>query len=179
MIKNSSQGRSLREFPQEPSLKSGYAILELLFYIAFFAVLSLVVINAMIVMAGSFRETAIQTELAQSGFIMERMGREIRGSYDISSISATDLKLNAKDDAGANKTVEFLLSGFNLELIENSVLTGNLNTPNIKVTSLTFTQITTTKGKAVKILLTVQSTNDALGRTQNFYDTAVLRGIYQ
>lgn len=158
--------------------KSGYAILELLFYIIFFSILSLVVINAMVTMTRSFRETAIQAELVQSGVIMERISREIRASYDISSISASDLNLNTKDDAGANKTVEFLLSGSNIQFLENSVLTGNLNTPNIVVTGLTFTQVTTVKGKAVKILLTVKSNNDKLNRTQDFYDTVVLRGDY-
>ena len=158
--------------------KNGYAILELLFYIAFFAILSLVVINAMIVMTRSFRETSIQGELIQSGVIMERISREVRQAYNISSISATDLNLDSTDNGGANKTVEFLLSGTDIQLLENGVLTGNLNTPNIAVTALTFTQVTTTKGKAVKVALTVKSNNDALARTQDLYDTIVLRGIY-
>jgi len=59
------------------NFKKGYAILELLFYISFFTVLALVVINAMIAMAKSFRETAIYAELDQSANIMERMSREI------------------------------------------------------------------------------------------------------
>ena len=158
--------------------KKGYAILELLFYIAFFAILSLVVINAMIVMTRSFKETSIQGELIQSGVIMERISREVRQAYNISSISATDLNLDSTDNGGANKTVEFLLSGTDIQLLENGVLTGNLNTPNIAVTALTFTQVTTTKGKAVKVALTVKSNNDALARTQDLYDTIVLRGIY-
>ncbi len=156
----------------------GYAILELLFYIALFAILSIVVINSMIVMARSFRETAVQAELVQSGTVMERISREVRQAYNISSISASDLKLNTTDDAGANKTVEFLLSGSNIQLLENNVLTGNLNTPNITVTNLTFTPITTVKGKAVKISLTLKSNNDTLSRLQDFYDTIVLRGSY-
>ena len=156
----------------------GYAVLELLFYISLFVVLSLVVIDAMITMARSFKETAIQAELVQSGTIIERISREIRSSYDINSISTTDLVLNTTDSGGVNKTVEFLLSGSNLQLLENSILTGNLNTPNIVITALTFTQITTAKGKAVKVSLTLRSTNDKLARTQDFYDTVVLRGNY-
>ena len=132
----------------------------------------------MIVMTRSFRETSIQGELIQSGVIMERISREVRQAYNISSISATDLNLDSTDNGGANKTVEFLLSGTDIQLLENGVLTGNLNTPNIAVTALTFTQVTTTKGKAVKVALTVKSNNDALARTQDLYDTIVLRGIY-
>lgn len=158
--------------------KRGYAIIELLFYIALFALLTLAVINGMIVMTMAFRETAIQSELLQSGNVMERISREIRQANDISSIGASDLVLNTKDLGGANKTVEFLLSGSNLQMLENSVLTGNLNTPNISVIGLAFTQIITNKGKAVKISLTVRSTNDKLNRIKTFYDTVVLRGDY-
>ena len=157
----------------------GYAILELLFYIAFFSILSLVVINAMITMARAFKETTIQSEFVQGGTIMERMSREIRQAYSINSIGANDLELDTKDSGGASKTVEFLLSGSNLQLLENNTLTGNLNTPNIIVSALTFTQITTVKGKAVKIFFTVKSVNDASGRNQDFYNTIVLRGNYQ
>ena len=133
----------------------------------------------MIIMTKSFRETSIQGELAQSGAILERISREIKQAYGIDPAStADDLKLNTKNDAGANKTVEFLLSGSNLQLLENSVLTGNLNAPNIIVTGLTFTQITTVKGKAIKIVLSIRSSNDSSARVQYFYDTVVLRGSY-
>ena len=158
--------------------KNGYALLELLFYISFFVVLCLLVIDAMVVMAGSFRETTINAEWAQSGNIMERISREIRGAVSISTLNTTDLILNTKDSGGGNKTVEFSLSGANLQLIENGTLTGNLNTPKIVVTGISFSQITTTQGKAVKVFLTLRSTDDSLNRVKNFYDTIVLRGIY-
>jgi len=158
--------------------KNGYAVLELLFYISFFVVLSLVVISTMITMSRAFRGTAIQAEMIQSGNIMERISREVRASYDINTISANDLQLNTKDSEGVNKIVEFLFSNSNVQLLENDTFIGNLNTPNISVVDLSFTQITTTKGKAVKVFLTVKSNNDTLGNTQNFYNTVVLRGNY-
>lgn len=156
-------------------MKYGYAILELLFYLAFLSILALLVINAMITMARSFRETSIQAELVQSGNIMERISREIRTAKDINSISTNDLVLNM----GASNIKEFKLLGTNIQLIENSTFTGNLNASNITVTALTFTQITSTKGKAVKISLTVQANDDLSGRLVNLYDTVVLRGSYQ
>ena len=162
----------------ENKSKKGYAVLELLFYIALFAVLSLVVINSMIVMVKAFKETNIKTELIESASVMERMSREVRQAYDINSINATDLKLNTKDNSGNNKTVEFLLSGSNIKFLENDVLTGNLNSSTIAITALAFTQINTNKGKAVKISLTLISTNDTLSRAVDFYDTVVLRGAY-
>ena len=158
--------------------KNGFVLLETVFYIIFFVILSLVVINAMLTMTKAFKETSIQAELVQSGNIMERISREIRQANGINTISTSDLKLNTTNDAGAAKTVEFLLSGSNVQLVENSLLTGDLNALNITVTALTFTQITSAKGTAVKIFLTVQSTDDTQNRTQDFYDTVVLRGVY-
>lgn len=158
--------------------ENGYAILELLFYISFFAVLSLVVISAMVTMTNAFRETTIQAELLQSGSIMEKMSREIRQASDITSIAATELELSMTNSGGGNKTVEFLLSGNDIQFWDGGSNVGNLNSSNIVVTALSFTQITTANGKAVKIGLTVRSTHDKLNRTVDFYDTVVLRGSY-
>ncbi len=156
----------------------GYALIELLFYISIFAILILVVINSMIVMTKSFRETTLQAELVSASSIMERMSREIRQASSISSISANNLVLNTVDEFEVNKTVEFLLSNSDVSFFENGLSQGNLNTPNIAVSNLTFTEITTNKSKAVKILITLYSTNDALNRTVDFYNTISLRGNY-
>ncbi|MDD5720882.1 MAG: hypothetical protein PHT16_00315 [Candidatus Pacebacteria bacterium] len=156
------------------ALSGGYGVLELLFYIAFFSVLSSLVINAMITMARSFKETTIQAELVQSGSIMERMSREIRQANGIISIGTNDLVL----DAGSGKTTEFKFISPNIQLWDTGSNIGNLNSPNTTVTALAFTQINTTKGKAVKIVLTLKSANDTSGNTQDFYDTIVLRGSY-
>ena len=133
----------------------------------------------MIAMTKSFREDNIQAEFMQSGNIMEKMSREIRYAYGINSISASDLVLNTKDSNGTNITEEFSLSNpGNVHFLQNGVLTGNLNTPKITVTALSFSKITTTQSQAVKISLTVKSSDDASGRLINFYDTIVLRGSY-
>ena len=167
-----------KKYLKKQTLAGGYTLVELLFYIALFSVLSLTVINSLVTMTKAFKETTIKIELKQGGDILERMSREIRYAVGINTISASDLKLNTKDDVGADKTVRFLLSGTNVQFFENDVLTGNLNSPNMTVTALTFTQITTTAGNAVKIALIIKSNNDALNRTETFYNTVVLRGDY-
>lgn len=159
--------------------KEGYALLELLFYISFFAVLSILVINAMIIMIRSFHETALKVELIQNSSIMERISREIRNSYDIDVTSTTThLKLNTRDSGGNNKIVEFKFINSNIELWDAGVNIGNLNTSKIVITGLTFTQINTVEGKAVKIVLSLRSSDDNLARVQDFYNTIVLRGSY-
>lgn len=160
--------------------KEGYAVLELLFYISFFAVLSIVVINSMIIMSRAFHETTLQAEFLQNSSIMERMSREIRNSYDVDDVASTInyLKLNTKDSSGNNKIVEFKFINSNIEFSDAGVNMGNLNTLNTVVTGLVFTRINTTVGKAVKIKLSVRSGNDSSNRIVDFYDTVVLRGSY-
>ena len=156
----------------------GDSLVELLFYISLFTILTIVVINSLVTMTRSFKETALEGELVQSGNIIERIEREVKQAVSISSISTTDLKLNTTDSSGTAKTVEFVLSGSEIHLLENNTLTGNLNTPTIAVTALSFTQITTAQGQAVKISLTLKSTNDIQARTVDYNDTAVLRRSY-
>jgi hypothetical protein len=157
--------------------KTGSSLIELVFYIALFAVLSLVVINSMITMTKSFKETSIQVGLMRGADVMERMSREIRRATSINSISSDNLILNTRDGAGVAKTLQFLLSGGNIQLIDNSVLIGNLNTSNTTITALTFSQIVTTEGNAVKVSLTIQSNIDT-SRSETFYNTVVLRENY-
>ena len=158
--------------------KGGYVLLETLFYILLFAIISIAVINAMITMTKAFKETLIQSELMQGGNVMERISREIRQAYGVNSITVNNLKLNTKDNNGINKTVEFSLSGSDIRLLENDVFIGNLNTSNATITDINFTQINTLKGTAVKISLTVKSNHDLQDRNETFYDTVVLRGDY-
>lgn len=160
------------------STRSGYAVLELLFYISFFILLSLVVIDAMITMAKSFRETEIYTDLIQSSTIMEKITRDLRQANDFSFTSGI-LVINTKDDAGSPKTITYTYANPNIQ-ITDSVLgnLGNLNAPNITVTNFNVTTTTTTMGKAATILLVVKDNNDASGREVDFNDTIVLRGDY-
>lgn len=171
-----SQFNQLKNFRK--SKNAGYALLELIFYVSFFAAMALVVTNAMLTMAGSFKETALHAKLSESAMIVERMVREVRGADSIVVAGAGNLKLNTTDDVGSPRTVEFLVSGTNLEFLEDDAPIGNLNAPGLAVSSLSFSEITTLKGKAVKISLSLQSESDQLGRTFDFYDTVVLRGGY-
>ncbi|MFA4975456.1 MAG: hypothetical protein WC839_01080 [Candidatus Paceibacterota bacterium] len=157
---------------------SGYAILETVFYIALFAILTVAVIDALLTMTKSFKETSIHAELMQGGDIMEKISRETRQAYGINAITSTSLKLNTKDSAGTNKTVEFSLSGLDIRFLENDTFIGNLNTQNISISNITFTQINTAKGVAIKVFLTIRSLYDSLNRDRDFYNTIVLRGSY-
>lgn len=141
-------------------------------------------------MTKAFKETAIQRELMQGGNIMERISREVRQSYGISLINTNSLKLYTKNPISTyeegrlydpditDKTIEFSLSGTDLEFLRNGGFMGNLNTTNISVEDVVFTEISTSRGKAVKIFLRIKSLHDLSARSQDFYNTVVLRSEY-
>ena len=160
-------------------LNGGYSLIETLFYVALFAVLSIAIINSLIYMVRYFKETKINRELSSAATIVEKISREIRQSNNINNISATSIEIVTEGDGGvATKTLDFTLSGTNLQLLENNSLVGNLNSQNISVTAVTFGQITTVAGKAVSIAITVRSNSDVQNRTVDFHDTVVIRGLY-
>lgn len=163
---------------QKQKTNAGYSLIEIIFYISIFVILSLVVINALIVMMKAFNENNIQADIVTSSSIMERISREIKQASSISSISTNDLIVMAPNELDVVRLVRFLLSNGNVVLYDNSILIDNLNSNDVTVSDLTFTQITTANGIAVKITLAVTSNRDQLGRVYSFYNTIVLRGDY-
>lgn len=157
--------------------KKGYSVLELIFYISFFAILVLLVINSMLTMSRSFKETAIYADLNQGSFVMERISREVRQADSVSSISNTNLRLNTSY-GGTAKTVEFIISGTDMQFWDDGVLVGNLNSDSINIENVSFTSILTSAGSAVRVVFSLRSDKDASGRVEYFYNTIVLRGDY-
>ena len=158
--------------------QSGFTILEVFFYIIIFAVFSIVAIDALITMTRSFKETAVYADLAIGSSMMEKISREIREAYGINAITATSLRLNTTDEQGANKIVEFSLSGSDIQFLENDMLIGNLHSSDIVATDLSFSEITTALGKAVKVSFSIRSASDPQNRVYDFYDTVGLRESY-
>ncbi len=176
-----------KKFLQHTRSRDGYTLVELLFYVSLFAVMTLLVINSMLTMTKAFRETSVNVELTQSSTILERISREVRNAsvVTVTSVTPGNITINTTDETGTAKTMQFLLSGMNVQLWENSTATGgvntfigNLNSPSIRATTLTFNKITTTEGEALKILLTVNSIKDSQGKSVDFYNTVALRQSY-
>ncbi len=163
--------------------KSGYSIIELLFYLAIFTVLSIALINTIITMLKAFKISSNNTDMVQSVNIIQRMSREIRQANGVYSINPTDLVLDTRDDSGSAKQIRFVLSGTDIQLYETTppstvlVLVGNLNPDNIVVSSLDFKLITTAKGSAVRMYYQAKPESSS-SAPESFYHTVVLRGDY-
>jgi len=162
--------------------KKGFGVMEVIIYLSLFTVISILVINSFIVILNSFSNMRTNTNLLDSGSMaMERISREVRSAKSIDLTNSTfesntgTMRLNDTDgtsyiDIGRNTNL--------LNLSKNGTLFGNLLAPNIIVTKFYLRYITTTKGSAIKIEMTLQDTKSKRNKTANFYNTVVLRGGY-
>ncbi len=166
------------------SYKKGNTLIEMLVYISIFAVLSITIVNVLVTMMKSFSEVQAYRDLAEASTVsLERITREIKGatSVDVANstfnVSPGVLQLNTTDSGGTAKTVKFDISSNQLRLTENGVVTGNIVGGNISVNSLVFRNITTNKGNAIRIEMTMQNTRDRT-ISKDFYSTAIIKGAY-
>lgn len=158
--------------------------MEMIIYIAFFAILSVITVNATILVMKSFYSLRISQNISQSATTaMERMSHEIRNAYNVDTANSTlgsspgRLTLLTKDINGANISVEFYVNAANqVGLIVAGVDKGSLLAKSVTVDSLIFREITTVNSKAVKVEMTLRDTRQDTTKTVKFYDTIVLRG---
>lgn len=158
--------------------KKGFSLLEMVFYVAIFIMLSMVIIESTIIFTKSFRVAKINVELSEGANIMERISREIRSASSVVSISSNSLKVRVEDGTLVGDSSQFTLSGSDLLFYEDDVLVGNLNPTTLSISGLTFTQITTANSTAIKIEFTATSTRYGGTNSATFYNTVVLRDSY-
>ncbi len=163
--------------------KHGFTLVEMIVYIAFFAVLSILAVNATLIVMKSFYSIRLTQNINQSATVgLERMSREIRNAYEIDTVNSTfatnpgRLTLRTKDSSGANTTIEFYVNGNQLFIKEGNVDKGSLMTKNAVLTNLVFRQIANPNSRAVKIEMTIRDTRGAMQKDVNFYNTIILRG---
>jgi prepilin-type N-terminal cleavage/methylation domain-containing protein len=170
------------------SLKNGFTLVEMLVYLAIMVVITLALVQSIIVVVKSNKQSFVVNNIKNSAIsILEKMTREIRDASSIdvvNSVFGTStgiLQLNTTDSSGNAKTTQFYLQSNNLMVTSSSslgVLTGPLNSNGAKVLSVNFTPISTAHSSAVKIVMTIEGTNQGLTKDVNFYSTAILRGSY-
>lgn len=162
----------------------GFTLVEMIIYIAFFALLSTLAVSATLVVMKSFYALRLNQSINQSATVaLERMSREIRNAYDFDLTQSTfdsspgHLTLKTKDAVGNNTTIEFYMTASGqLSMRVGGADQGSLVTKTVTVTNLVFRSIVGTNSKAIKIEMTVQDTRSTTVQSVKFYDTIVLRG---
>ena len=171
-------------FLKKRNLVWGYSIVEIIVYLAIFTALTILVMNSFRVIMTSFNTTNMNRQLLESGsIVIERMSREIRQAQSInianSSLGSSPgvLQLNGVNTVDNAK---FAVVGQALNLYKGATLTlsGNLLGQNVSITNLIFRRISTINSEAVKVEMTLQYSKGQSIKSENFYDTIVLRGGY-
>jgi|GEM_PF-2563998 len=162
------------------SRTGGYSLMELLVYIALFALISLVLINALITVMRTYASAVRYRTLQNNGsLVMERITRELReGTTATTSVCATTpgtASIASTDTANVAHTNTFSVSNGIIQLATDGGAATNLSTSEVTVTSLTFCPITIGTGAAVKTKLVLTTTGTA-PYSATFYSTIVLRG---
>ena len=161
----------------------GFTLIEVLFYAAIFAVVSVLVINVIFLMAKTTKHIKAGRDLNSAAVvIMERMTREIKLADGIDILASSfgtssgKLVLNSIDfETQESANISFYLTGTDLIVQKNSLAAEALNSPKIKVSSLIFRPVENSiKSKAVKMELEIT----AGSKTEKFYNTAILRRSY-
>lgn len=163
--------------------KEGFTLIETIFYTAIIAVVSIVIVGAILTMATTFYNLRVSKNLNSAAISsIERMAREIKASESVGMASVFDsspgyLKLNAIDINGNPKTTEFLLEDGSLKIKNNGGTAEILTPQNINVSNLIFRQVVASSTiKAVKMEIEFRATlNNNSQKIEKFYDTALLR----
>jgi type II secretory pathway pseudopilin PulG len=166
--------------------KKGFSLIETILYAGILVFVMATLIYSFQAMSSSYHRMKSNKSIESSAlFGMERMVREVRSATSIDlaqsvlDSSSGKLFLNTLDEDGVASTTEFFLSNQTLRVKVGGVDQGPLSLSSARVTNLAFHVIDTTQSKAVKIDMTVESGTTTSYLTKKFYDTSVLRGLYQ
>ncbi len=159
---------------------TGFTLVEMLVYLALMTVITLAVVQSVVVVLKSNRNSFAEINIRNSGYsAMEGMLREIHLSESIDQVSGGVLQM--KQNTGT-KIVKFATSSSSVlnfyEGIGTPTLVGPLTSKGVLVKSLIFTQINTGKSFAVRIQMKLETTINNQTKSEWFYGTAILRGSY-
>lgn len=163
---------------------NAFSLVEIIIYLAIFTFVSIFVVNSLIISMSSFSVTHTNHVLLEGGLSsMDRISREIRqaSSIDIANSSlgldGGVLQLNSTDSSGSPITIKISNVGEAINVYQPAdTFVGNLLNGSVVVDSLIFRRVDTTAGEAVKIEMVLRDTKN--NKTENFYNTIILRGAY-
>jgi len=165
--------------------QEGYSLLETVVYVAVFAVFSVVVVNSLIVVTGTFLNIRTERTVNNTASVaLDRIVRETRLANSVDTLNSTfdvnpgRLTLNTTDSMGGATTVEFYIENGRLKVKEGGVVSGALTSSSVVIDSAIFRLVTNGSAQAVKMEFALHDSRDKTSVTKYFYNTALLRGSY-
>ncbi len=163
-------------------MKKGFTIIEIIIYTAIIAIIFVLVVNSLTVVIKAFNQGRVIIKINNSAeTAIERMTREIRFAYDIDASSTLGHLILNTYVLGTETptTVEFYIDSGKLMIKEGVLPADQLTSSDLTVTNLVFRQINASSvSRAVKIEMTMQGFFGNYQKTENFYNTTILRKSY-
>ncbi|MDB5259160.1 MAG: hypothetical protein JWO73_368 [Candidatus Taylorbacteria bacterium] len=161
------------------SREAGFTLIEALVYISLLVVIMLLMVNTLLSFNDSYRKLGALRIAEHAGTdAMERMVRDIRAAASIDTANSTlgsTPGVLALTNTGT--TTKFYIQSGILKVDVNGAYSGPLTVSGASVTSLTFTQLTSSSTSAVKIDLTVTGTSGSVTKTKQYHSTVIMKGI--
>lgn len=165
--------------------QQGFSLIEMLIYVSVLTIFIITIVSILHTLTRSHR-TAVTTKQVQinSLFAMDRMVKEMQNATSINIIQSLfgvnpgKLFINTTDINGNSKTIEFFVQDGILKLKENGNYSGQLTASSTYISNLVFRHIDGQKADAIKIELQLTSGEGEFAKTENFYNTIILRDSY-
>lgn len=160
---------------------NGYTLVEMLGYLFALSLVSVLVINALLVLSKAFVSMKTSRAVGISAVVsFDQIVKEIRSAESVSLASVLKTspgKLILIMPVGSpTTTVEFSLGNSNsLHKFENGVDQGVLTATGTEISNLVFTVSTTTKSTAVSIEMIMKDSTGRTSISERFYGTATMR----
>lgn len=161
------ENSKIRNWKLEIGNSFGFTLIEVILYTAIVSIfLTALIPFAWDVIGGGVKSSAQQEVSSQARFVSERIKYEIRNSTGINSVSATSISLSSSVAAN-NPTIIDLLGG-NIRIKLGASSEVNLNSPDTKITSLTFTNYSSTENDTKHIQFTFTIDDNFASSRQEF-----------
>ncbi len=168
-----------------PNTQRGVSLLETVFYVSLFVLLSTMVIAALISTVGEFNRLRMSRDINDSAIqIMERITRDIKGGANVDLAQSTfgqnpgRLTLTTVNASGTPTVVEYSVSGDTLTLKENGVDKGSMTAGASTIDAFVLRYFNTGSIVSIKIELHLRATHGTQSELDHFYDTVIMRNTY-
>lgn len=157
--------------------KSGFSLVEMIVYVALFALILLSVINIVLSFSRSYQQLASMRMAEHTGVIaMERLARDIHEASSVDTVnSVLGTSFGTLVVANGATSTRFYVSSGELRVSVNGSDIGPLSVSSGKLTSLVFRHIISPVNQAVKIDMTVQGVTGQASTTKTFHSTVILK----
>lgn len=165
--------------------QKGFSLIEMLVYVSVLTIIIITIISILFTLTKSHRNAVALKQIQSNAlFSMDRVSKEIHNAKSVDIIQSLfgvnpgKLVINSIDTNGDTRVVEFFLQEGVLKINENGIYSGQLTASSTFISNLVFRHIHEQKADAVKIEMQLTSGEGEFVRTENFYNTVILRDSY-